>query len=112
MSKSVRYDREFKTQAVKLAVEVGPTKAANDLKLSKNTVSSWLRDARTGRFNVNDIEAIKEKPLSASEKLAILEKSIKEKDKKINELEEMNQFLEEACAFFAASRQKFAKKKD
>lgn len=51
------------------------------------------------------------KPLSASEKLAILERENKALRKENNELREMNEFLEEASAFFAASRQKYAKKK-
>ena len=52
------------------------------------------------------------KPLSASEKLAILEWEMKALKKENRELREMNEFLEEASAFFAASRQKYAKRKE
>ena len=44
MSKRNRYDREFKVQAVKLALEIGQTKACNELQASGKH-NLWL-DAR------------------------------------------------------------------
>ena len=39
-------------------------------------------------------------------------KRVKEQDKEIRRLKEENEFLEEASAFFAASRRKSAKNRD
>lgn len=110
MSTGKRYDNDYKVQAVKLAMEIGQTKAAHELGISKSAVTTWVRNARTGKLDMGE-NAIKfDKPLSASEKLAILERETKALKKENRELREMNEFLEEASAFFAASRQKYAKK--
>lgn len=47
--------------------------------------------------------------LSLNEELTELSKHVKEQDKEIRRLKEENEFLEEASAFFAASRRKSAK---
>ena len=111
MSTGKRYDNNYKVQAVKLAVEIGQTKAAKEIGISKSAVATWVRNARTGKLDMGEEAVAFTKPLSASEKLAILEQENKTLKKKIAELQEMNEFLEEASAFFAASRQKYAKKK-
>lgn len=111
MSTGRTYTHEYKVQAIKLAYEIGQSKAAKELGISSNTVSTWVRSARMGKIDLGD--AVKfDKPLSASERLAILEKENKALKKKIAYLEEKNEFLEEASAFFAASRQKYAKRKE
>ena len=69
-----------------------------------------VRNARTGKLDMGESAIEFDKPLSASEKLAILERENKALKKENRELKEMNEFLEEASAFFAASRQKYAKK--
>lgn len=111
MSTGKRYDKDFKVQAVKLANEIGQTNAARELGISKSAVTTWVRLVRTGRLDMGEDAIEFTKPLSASEKLAILEQENKALKKEISELREMNEFLEEASAFFAASRQKYAKKK-
>ena len=50
--------------------------------------------------------------LSLNDELIELRKRVKEQDKEIRRLKEENEFLEEASAFFAASRRKSAKNKD
>ena len=52
----------------------------------------------------------KGKELSASEKNAQMAARIKVLEKENRELRERNDFLEEAAAFFAASRQKYTKR--
>ncbi|MEG1145530.1 MAG: hypothetical protein RSE05_09220 [Clostridium sp.] len=47
-----------------------------------------------------------------NEELIELKKHVKEQDKEIRHLKEENEFLEEASAFFAASRRKSAKNRD
>lgn len=110
MSTGRTYTHDYKVQAIKLAYEIGQSKAAKELGISSNTVSTWVRNARIGKIDIGDDVKL-DKPLSASERLAILEKENKALKKKIVDLEEKNEFLEEASAFFAASRQKYAKKK-
>jgi len=50
--------------------------------------------------------------MSLSEEITMLRKRVKEQDKEIRRLKEENEFLEEASAFFAASRRKSVKPRD
>ena len=50
--------------------------------------------------------------LSLNQELIELRKRVKEQEKEIRRLKEENEFLEEASAFFAASRRKSARNKD
>ena len=52
MSKRKHYDHEFKVQAVKLALEIGQTKACNELKLTENTIYGWIHAYRQGRLDL------------------------------------------------------------
>lgn len=49
--------------------------------------------------------------MSLTEELNMLRKQVKEQSKEIRRLKEENEFLEEASAFFAASRLKSVKRK-
>ena len=53
-----------------------------------------------------------ESAMSLAEELAMLRKRVKDQDKEIRRLKEENEFLEEASAFFAASRRKSARTKE
>ena len=50
--------------------------------------------------------------MSLAEELAMLRKKVKDQYKEIRRLKEENDFLEEASAFFAASRRKSARSKE
>ena len=50
--------------------------------------------------------------MGLAEKISMLHKCVKEQDKKIRRLREENEFLEEASAFFAASRRKSTKTRE
>lgn len=50
-----------------------------------------------------------EDAMSLAQELALLRKQVKEQEKEIRRLREENEFLEEASAFFAASRRKSEK---
>jgi transposase len=50
--------------------------------------------------------------MSLAEEVQMLRKKVKEQEKEIRRINEMNEFLEDAAAFFAASRQKSGKTKD
>ncbi len=71
-----------------------------------------MKGFKEGRLEVKGAVHTPSNALTLNEELIALRKQLKEKDKEIRNLKEMNAFLEEASAFFAASRQKFAKTKD
>ena len=83
-----KYDHEYKVQAVKLAKEIGGAKAAKELGITPTSA------------------------MSLAEEITMLRKRVKEQDKEIRRLKEENEFLEEASAFFAASRRKSAKTRE
>ena len=102
MSRTQRkYDHEYKVQAVKLAREIGGAKAAKELGIPEGTIHTWLKAVRAGTLDIG-----------LAEELAILRKRVKDQDKEIRRLKEENEFLEEASAFFAASRRKSARTKE
>lgn len=113
MARSQRkYDHEYKVQAVKLAREIGGAKAAKELGVPEGTIHTWLKAARTGGLDIGEGSHTPETAMSLAEELAMLRKRVKDQDKEIRRLKEENEFLEEASAFFAASRLKSAKTKE
>lgn len=112
MAKNRQYDHEYKVQAVKLAQEIGQSKAATELGISKNTVYTWVREARRGNLDLGIGTHTPGSALSLNEELVQLRKVVKMQEKEIRRIREENEFLEEACTFFAASRQKSAKTKE
>ena len=103
------YDNEFKAQAVKLAQEIGGHKAAQELGIPKGTMYTWIKAFKEGRLSANEAVHTPKNALSLNDELIELRKRVKEQDKEIRRLKEENEFLEEASAFFAASRRKSAK---
>ena len=99
-----KYDHEYKVQAVKLAKEIGGTKAAKELGIPEGTIHTWLKAVRVGRPEIGEGRP-PASAMSLSEEIAILRKRVKEQDKE-------NRRLEEASAFFAASRRKLAKNRE
>ena len=72
-----KYDNDYKVQSVKLALEVGQTKAAKELGISKNTLCGWIRATRVGSLDMGENVILKGKELSASEKNAQMAARIK-----------------------------------
>jgi len=103
------YDNEYKAQAVKLAQEIGGHKAAAELGVPDGTIYSWLKAFKEGRLEAKSAVHTPNSALSLNEELIALRKRVKDQDKEIRRLKEENEFLEEASAFFAASRRKSAK---
>lgn len=53
MAENRQYDHEFKVQAVKLGKEIGQTKAAKELRISKHTMyNTWTRAHRLGYLDL------------------------------------------------------------
>jgi len=106
------YDQEFKVQAVKLAQEIGGHKAADELGVPKGTIYAWLKVFKEGRLDAKEAIHTPNNAISLNEELIELRKRLRDQDKEIRRLKEENEFLEEASAFFAASRRKSARSKD
>ena len=107
-----QYDEKFKVEAVKLAKEIGTKSAAEELGIPKGTLGGWVKKAKDGEIDTGFGSRKPEESLSIVQQLQEAKKRIKELEKANRELKELNEFLEEASAFFAASRQKYAKKKE
>lgn len=107
-----KYDHEYKVQAVLRAKEIGNQMAARELGIPDGTIRTWLKAASTGRLDIGEGSHTPESAMSLAEELAMLRKKIKDQDKEIRRLKEENEFLEEASAFFAASRRKSARLKE
>ena len=113
MSKKREYDEEYKVQAVKLAKNLGSAKAAaEELQIPVNTLYGWIRKARIGSLDIGCGERSPEESLNIAEENQQLKKRIKALEKENRHLSEMNEFLEDAAAFFAACRQKSGKSSD
>ncbi len=104
-----RYDKDYKVQAVKLAKEIGINKAAKEIGVAPSTVNGWVKAAKEGTLDLGIGTHTPDSALSITEELIALKKQVKEQNKEIKRLKEENEFLEEASAFFAASRRKSAK---
>ena len=112
MSKKRKYDEEYKVQAVKFAKNLGSAKAAEELQIPVNTLYGWIQKVKTAELNIGCGERSPEEALSIAKENQQLKKRIKALEKENRHLSEMNEFLEDAAAFFAASRQKSGKSSD
>jgi len=112
MSENKQYEKEYKVQAVKLAKKTGAANAAKELQIPVNTLYGWIRKAKSGSLDIGCGERSPEESLNIAEENQQLRKRIKALEKENKRLSEMNEFLEDAAAFFAASRQKSGKNKD
>ena len=112
MSAGKVYDLEYKIQAVKLAKEIGQAKVATELGIPRSTVYTWIRMIRLGRLDLGEGMHTPKSAMTLNEELIQLRLQVKVQEKEIRRLRKENDFLEEASAFFAASRLKSAKTKE
>ena len=112
MQQNRTYDMEYKVQAVKLALEIGTTKAARELGIPANTLHTWMRQYRLGNLTLGAVTQTPQRAMTLSEEIQLLRQQVKEQNKEIKRLREENEFLEEARAFFAASRRRSARTKE
>ena len=112
MATRKRYDTEYKIQAVKLALEIGQNKASRELGLATSTINGWCCAANEGRLNLGTGNLRPLTALSLSDENAMLRQQIKALNKENRRLQEINEILAEASAFFASSRRKSAKMSD
>ena len=103
LSENKQYENEYKVQAVKLAKKIGAVKAANELQIPVNTLYGWIRKVKIGSLDIGCGERSPEESLNIAEENQQLRKRIKTLEKENKRLSEMNAFLEDAAAFFAAA---------
>ena len=111
---SITYFRltRYNFSGAQVAREIGGAKAAKELGVPEGTIHTWLKVARSGGMDIGEGSHTPESAMSLAEELAMLRKKVKDQDKEIRRLKEENDFLEEASAFFAASRRKSARSKE
>lgn len=112
MATPKHYDADYKAQAVKLAKEIGGAKAAKELGISKNTLYTWMKREQEGQIDLGKGTRSPENAMSLAEEIQQLRIANKKLEKDIKRLQEENEFLAEASAFFAASRQKYKRARD
>ena len=89
------YDLNFKQEAVKLANEIGRTKASKELNIPSGTLDCWMHKAKTG--------VLTGKPATPQNALSLAEEN-KRLRQEIKELKRVNEILSKATAFFAQSQ--------
>jgi len=96
----MKYDKEFKLQAIELSDEIGVKAAAEQLGLKYYTLADWrkIRKERGDQAFVGS--GYNTPPLSDKDR------RIKELEAKLRETERANEILKEALGFFASSRKK------
>ena len=112
MGTGKQYSEEYKKEAVKLAKEIGNKAAADELGIPKGTIGTWVSKAKSGEIDTGAGTHTPEESHSLAQQLREANKRITERQKKNRQLQELNEFLEEASAFFAASRRKSGKQND
>ena len=84
------YSDEFKFQAVRLALELGPSRAAKQLGLSGAILQYWKKKHTA------------EKKLSVKEQAIADHEEVQRLRKEVEELKKVNYILKRAAAFFSA----------
>ena len=111
--KEERIRRGIQSAGGQVAKNLGSAKAAaEELQIPVNTLYGWIQKVKTAELDIGYGERSPEKALSIAKENQQLKKRIKALEKENRRLSEMNEFLEDAAAFFAASRQKSGKSSD
>ena len=96
----MKYDKEFKLQALQLSDEIGVKATAEQLGLKYYTLAEW-RKIRT-RHGDDAFVGSGHKAVPLSEN----ERRIRELEQEPQEIKRANEILKEALGFFAISRKK------
>ena len=112
MERAREYDKGYKAEAVKLALEIGQAKAAQELGVPKNTLYGWVRASRRGDLDLGAGGQTPQGAMRLNEELIQMRQQVKDLEKENRRLQKENAFLEEASAFFAASRLKSTRTKE
>lgn len=96
----MKYDKEFKLQALELADEIGVKAAAEQLGIKYYTLADWRRQRKA--HGEESFVGNGNKMIPLSEK----DRRIKELEAELRETRRANDILKEALGFFAQSRKK------
>ena len=91
----MKYNKEFKAEALKLSDEIGVKKAAQQLGLNYYTLADWSKDRKADTQLVGDGDRAEE----VRERIRALEKENAE-------LRKSNEILADALGFFVKDRKK------
>jgi len=109
--KQRQYTKDYKVEAIKLARQLkNKKKAASELNIPESTLNTWMKKAELGDIDTGKGTQTPATAMTQAAEIQKLKAEIKRIEKENERLKEINEFLEEASAFFAASRQKLAKK--
>ena len=106
MRQTRSYDKEYKVQAVKLTKTKGTKSAAAVLGIPEETLSGWVHKAKSAYMDLGFGEQRPETALTLAAENEELRRQLKESDKEIVQLNELNDFFEEVSVFFATIRRK------
>jgi len=90
------YEQSFRIEAVKLAKEIGTSRAAKELGIPDNTLSTWIYRDKRGELE----------PGATPQSSLTLAQENKRLEREIREVKRANQILKEAMAFFVESQKK------
>ena len=96
MSEAKKYDRSYKEQSVKLALEIGVKRASEELKVPYGTLYGWVQAAKNGDLDIE--ERTPENAMSLAEEIRQLRSEVKRLNKENKRLQEERDFLNEAGA--------------
>lgn len=85
-------------------MKIGISKAAKELGINIDALYIWNRAAKEARLDLGLGSQTLGSAMSLMEEVQALRQKNKEQAKEIAHLKELNEFLEEACIFFAANR--------
>ena len=111
--KEERIRRGIQSAGGQVAKNLGSAKAAaEELQIPVNTLYGWIQKVKTAELDIGCGERSPEEALSIAKENQQLKKRIKALEKENRCLSEMNEFLEDAAAFFAACRRRSGKSSD
>ena len=99
------YTAQYRSDAVKLAKELGSSVAARQLNIPSDTLYTWISRAKNGSLPQSPIDPEPKASLKLAERLKQLEREDTMLKSENNQLIKERKILEDATIFFA-SRQK------
>lgn len=100
------YTATYRSDAVKLAKELGASAAAQQLKIPADTLYTWISRAKKGDLPMSPTPPEPRASLNLAERVKELERENKALRSENAQIQRENQILEDAAAFFAARRKK------
>lgn len=102
------YTSEYRANAVKLARELGGSKAAKELRIPVDTLYTWISRARSGELPLDAAPTEPKKALNLAERVKELERENRNLRAETAQQKKEIEILEGATAFFVERRKKSA----